>query len=109
MPRSFWPARTREPALDRYWVPSVASSAVFGTQICDDYFPVAPGGDGEMHVTAATVAELLSTRRPQSESGVVVQGQPNPVRLRRDHFEAEHLDVEAGQAVGIVGLQGQLR
>ncbi|MFL5322449.1 MAG: molybdopterin-dependent oxidoreductase [Myxococcaceae bacterium] len=35
----------REPALDRYWVPSVASSAVFGTAITDDFFPVAPGGD----------------------------------------------------------------
>lgn len=35
----------REPALDRYWVPSVPSSAVFGTAITDDFFPVAPGGD----------------------------------------------------------------
>ena len=35
----------REPALDRYWVPSVASSAVFGTKICDDFFQVQAGGD----------------------------------------------------------------
>jgi molybdopterin-dependent oxidoreductase alpha subunit len=35
----------REPALDRYWVPSVAKSAVFGTALCDDFFPVKPGGD----------------------------------------------------------------
>lgn len=35
----------REPALDRYWVPSVASSAVFGTRICDDFFQVQAGGD----------------------------------------------------------------
>lgn len=35
----------REPALDRYWVPSVPSSALFGTAITDDFFPVAPGGD----------------------------------------------------------------
>ncbi|MDQ3263222.1 MAG: molybdopterin-dependent oxidoreductase [Myxococcota bacterium] len=35
----------REPALDVYWVPSVASSAVFGTHLCDDFFPVAAGGD----------------------------------------------------------------
>ena len=35
----------REPALDRYWVPSVASSAVFGTSICDDFFQVKAGGD----------------------------------------------------------------
>src|SRR5207253_10362847 len=35
----------REPALDRYWVPSVASSALFGTALCDDFFAVRPGGD----------------------------------------------------------------
>jgi molybdopterin-dependent oxidoreductase alpha subunit len=35
----------REPAMERYWVPSVPSSAVFGTEITDHFFPVAPGGD----------------------------------------------------------------
>ncbi|MGQ0505979.1 MAG: molybdopterin-dependent oxidoreductase [Myxococcaceae bacterium] len=35
----------REPALERYWVPSVASSALFGTQLMDSFFPVAAGGD----------------------------------------------------------------
>jgi len=35
----------REPAMERYWVPSVASSAVFGTKIMDHFFQVAPGGD----------------------------------------------------------------
>jgi hypothetical protein len=35
----------REPAMERYWVPSVVSSAIFGTQIVDEFFLVAPGGD----------------------------------------------------------------
>jgi molybdopterin-dependent oxidoreductase alpha subunit len=35
----------REPALDRYWVPSVTRSALFGTSLCDDFFSVRPGGD----------------------------------------------------------------
>jgi molybdopterin-dependent oxidoreductase alpha subunit len=35
----------REPGMDRYWVPSIASSAVFGTDIADHWFPVAQGGD----------------------------------------------------------------
>lgn len=35
----------REPGLERYWVPSVARSAVFGTAIMDDFFQVAIGGD----------------------------------------------------------------
>jgi molybdopterin-dependent oxidoreductase alpha subunit len=35
----------REPALERYWVPSVAGSAVFGTKLMDDFYAVSPGGD----------------------------------------------------------------
>jgi molybdopterin-dependent oxidoreductase alpha subunit len=35
----------REPALERYWIPSTPISAVFGTRIADHYFPVAIGGD----------------------------------------------------------------
>lgn len=35
----------REPGLDRYWVPSVPESAVFGTRLTDDYFQIHQGGD----------------------------------------------------------------
>ena len=35
----------REPGMDRYWIPSVARSAVFGTDVADHWFPVAQGGD----------------------------------------------------------------
>jgi oxidoreductase alpha (molybdopterin) subunit len=35
----------REPGMDRYWVPSTLSSAIFGTNIADYWFPVATGGD----------------------------------------------------------------
>lgn len=34
-----------EPGMVRYWVPSTVSSAVFGTKITDDWFPVSQGGD----------------------------------------------------------------
>lgn len=34
-----------EPGMKRYWVPSSASSAVFGTGLADWWFPVAQGGD----------------------------------------------------------------
>ena len=34
-----------EPGMKRYWVPSTARSAVFGTDIADYWFPVAQGGD----------------------------------------------------------------
>jgi molybdopterin-dependent oxidoreductase alpha subunit len=35
----------REPGLERYWVPSSVESAVFGTKIADDFFPIHTGGD----------------------------------------------------------------
>ena len=35
----------REAGMDRYWVPSTISSAVFGTDIADYWFPVSTGGD----------------------------------------------------------------
>ena len=35
----------REPGMDRYWIPSNVESAVFGTRICDRYFPLDVGGD----------------------------------------------------------------
>jgi anaerobic selenocysteine-containing dehydrogenase len=34
-----------EPGLERYWVPSSAESALFGTKLCDLHVPVRPGGD----------------------------------------------------------------
>lgn len=35
----------REPGLERYWVPSVPESALFGTRFADAFFPVHTGGD----------------------------------------------------------------
>src|SRR5258706_2224422 len=35
----------REYGLERYWVPSLAGSALFGTRLADDFFPVRVGGD----------------------------------------------------------------
>src|SRR3546814_5185319 len=34
-----------EPGMKRYWVPSTAKSAAFGTKIADYWFPVSQGGD----------------------------------------------------------------
>ena len=49
----------REPGLERYWVPSNAESAIFGTRMTDEFFSVNVGGDiafiaGVMKVLAAT-------------------------------------------------------
>ncbi|MFC0300247.1 FdhF/YdeP family oxidoreductase [Virgibacillus soli] len=34
-----------EPSMDKYWIPSVAESALFGTKIADDVYQVNIGGD----------------------------------------------------------------
>jgi len=34
-----------EPGLERYWVPSVPESALFGTRLADDFFQIHVGGD----------------------------------------------------------------
>lgn len=47
-----------EPGLDRYWVPSVPESALFGTRICDLHVPVVVGGDiAFAHAAVARLAE----------------------------------------------------
>lgn len=35
----------REPGMERYWVPSVVESALFGTKLADRFYQVRPGGD----------------------------------------------------------------
>ncbi len=35
----------REPAMEKYWIPSIPESALFGTKIADDIYQVNIGGD----------------------------------------------------------------
>ena len=35
----------REPGMERYWIPSIPESALFGTQFTDDFFLINVGGD----------------------------------------------------------------
>ncbi|MBI2956882.1 MAG: FdhF/YdeP family oxidoreductase [Acidobacteria bacterium] len=35
----------REPGLESYWVPSIPKSALFGTRLADEFYPVRVGGD----------------------------------------------------------------
>ena len=51
----------REPGMERYWVPSNAESALFGTRICDRFFQIRVGGD---------VAFLNGTLKHMIEAGL---------------------------------------
>jgi len=66
----------REPGLERYWIPSIASSAVFGTPLADDWFAVHTGGD---------LAFLVGVLRALVEIGGVDEAF---VRERTAGFEA---------------------
>jgi len=54
----------REPGLDRYWVPSIFSSAVLGTLLGDHWFHVHTGGD---------LAFLIGVLRALIERGAIVE------------------------------------
>jgi molybdopterin-dependent oxidoreductase alpha subunit len=73
----------REPALDRYWVPSVPRSALFGTVLCDDFFAVRPGGDIAF---MSGVLKLLDERQQWDEAYVAAHtrgADPLRAHLRR--------------------------
>jgi molybdopterin-dependent oxidoreductase alpha subunit len=65
----------REPGLERYWVPSIAESAVFGTRIADHWFDVHTGGD---------LAFLVGVLRALDESG---SSDRSFVEQRTSHFD----------------------
>jgi molybdopterin-dependent oxidoreductase alpha subunit len=62
----------REPGLARYWVPSIPSSALFGTSLADHWFDVHTGGD---------LAFLIGVFRALIEAGGV------DAAFVRDHTE----------------------
>jgi molybdopterin-dependent oxidoreductase alpha subunit len=62
----------REPGMERYWIPSKAESALFGTRIADEFFGLNVGGD---------VAFMTGALRCLIERGLVDEG------FVRDHTE----------------------
>jgi len=54
----------REPGMERYWVPSIPESALFGTKFAEDFFLVNMGGD---------IAFLNGTLKHMIENGWVDQ------------------------------------
>src|SRR5947207_5035487 len=66
----------REPGLNRYWIPSIAASALFGSDLADDWFQVHTGGD---------LAFLIGVLRALIESGGI---DADFIRERTAGFEA---------------------
>ena len=55
----------REPGLERYWIPSVLESALFGTRIADAFFQVHTGGDKAF--IAGVIKHLIENRWTDEE------------------------------------------
>ncbi len=82
----------REPGMERYWVPSKAESALFGTKIADDFYSLNIGGD---------VAYLTGVLRHLIERGwvdeeFVAAHTSGFAELRDAALEADWNELEAG-------------
>jgi molybdopterin-dependent oxidoreductase alpha subunit len=51
----------REPGMERYWIPSVAESALFGTKLTDRFFLIDGGGDAAF--LSGALKRLIATDR----------------------------------------------
>ncbi len=51
----------REPGMERYWVPSVVESALFGTKLADRFYQTQTGGD--VAFLSGVLKHLVETRR----------------------------------------------
>jgi len=86
-----------EPGLTRYWVPSIARSAAFGTAIADHWFPVHTGGD---------LAFLIGVFRSLIDNGGVDEAF---VRDRTDGFDAARTRALASEWTSLEAESGATR
>jgi molybdopterin-dependent oxidoreductase alpha subunit len=73
----------REPGMERYWIPSKAESALFGTKISDRFFQITTGGD---------VGFLTGVLKALCERGLTAEGF---IAERTSGFEAARATAEA--------------
>ncbi|TFE23689.1 FdhF/YdeP family oxidoreductase [Cohnella luojiensis] len=81
----------REPAMDGYWIPSIAESALFGTKLADDFYPVNIGGDiALMHGVMKTWFEMEQERPGSAIDHDFVWEHANGFEQLRDKVNAQH-------------------
>jgi molybdopterin-dependent oxidoreductase alpha subunit len=86
----------REPGLERYWVPSVFESAVFGTKLADEFFAVHTGGD---RAFATGVLKALGDAKAFDEEFLRAHVSGfDAVRRQADTAEWSELERESGAA-----------
>lgn len=111
----------REPGLVRYWIPSIASSAVAGTALADHWFDVHTGGDlaflvgvlkalvalggvEEAFVHAQTVGFEQATRNAEATSWAAIEADSGMSRERIEAFARLLIDRPNAVFVWSMGL-----
>jgi molybdopterin-dependent oxidoreductase alpha subunit len=84
----------REPGMERYWVPSTPSSAVFGTDIADYWFPVSIGGD--IAFLAGVLKILVENDWLDSEFIKTYTTGFEELKLRLTGFNFDELEKQSG-------------
>ena len=94
----------REPGFERYWVPSVMESAVFGTRLADHWFDVNTGGD--LAFLNGVAKELLALPGGVDRQFVESAVSPESFEALRHDLDAqtfEELERESGTDRTVMG------
>ncbi|ALC91568.1 formate dehydrogenase [Bacillus sp. FJAT-18017] len=80
----------REPAMDKYWIPSNPESALFGTKLADDFYQVNIGGDiAFMHGIIKHWFEMDETRKGSAINHEFVQEHVNGYIDLKTHVQQQ--------------------
>ncbi len=84
----------REPAMEGYWIPSIPESALFGTQLADDFYQVNIGGDiAFMNGVMKTWFEMEREQPGSAIDHAFVQEHANGFEALKAHVEDQEWDV----------------
>ncbi len=86
----------REPGMERYWIPSVVESALFGTKLADRFYQVRPGGD-----VAFLSGVLKSLIERSGCEDAFIRAHTEGFDALREHLAAQTWEsLEAGSGLG---------
>ncbi len=91
----------REPGLDSYWIPSIAKSAVFGTRLADDFYPVR--NDGDVAFCNAVLKILIE--RGQLDDRFIAEHTTGFEELRQQVIGQRWEDLEASSGLARADLE----
>ncbi len=84
-----------EPGMERYWVPSVPASAMFGTRFADDFFQIHTGGD--IAFFTGVLKHLVENNRVDREFIAARTTNWDATEAKARSFDWETLEKSAGQ------------